>query len=581
MSDNHRYSSADEDTSRHIHRGARHPEQGTVEVDSADFFSPVPPSSDPTPPPKPPKNNHHNHPNHHTEPPRRPTPKKEPSAEAPKRGMILLVVQAVLSVAALIQLWRTQMLPVLYLVLLAALLVLLWLLVKRCQEYKVPGVVSRVFSVFLCAAMALGCVWAQQGLSALGSMTSGLLTGAEANQITKEPFVVYLSGVDNRGELTEKARSDVNILAVVNPKTKRVALINTPRDYYVDLAGTDSKDKLTHAGLYGVETSMATLGNLYGVNVEHYIRINFAGFINIIDAIGGVDVYSDQAFTSVGSPGYYDPTTFAEGWNHLDGKSALAFARERHAFASGDIQRGINQMKVIDAMVNKLKSPALLMGFSKLMDAAADCFVTSLSQDQITALVRMQLSDLASWDIQSCSVTGTSGKSSKCYSAKGQSLYVMKPDENSVNEAKALIASVLDGEGSVSDTAQTPEKSDVFTPTADPNAGASVPETPADSVIVEEPAESLPEETPAETPAESPAEQPADSEQQASTEAPAETPEAPAETTTPEQPSGSSSVSLPSQEQLEQAASSIQQAASTILDALLGATSSSSESTAG
>ena len=580
MSDNHRYSSADEDTSRHIHRGARRPEQGTVEVDSADFFSPVPPSSDPTPPPKPPKNNHHNHPNHHTEPPRRPTPKKEPSAEAPKRGMILLVVQAVLSVAALIQLWRTQMLPVLYLVLIAALLVLLWLLVKRCQEYKVPGIVSRVFSVFLCAAMALGCVWAQQGLSALGSMTSGLLTGAEANQITKEPFVVYLSGVDNRGELTEKARSDVNILAVVNPKTKRVALVNTPRDYYVDLAGTDSKDKLTHAGLYGVETSMATLGNLYGVNVEHYIRINFAGFINIIDAIGGVDVYSDQAFTSVGSPGYYDPTTFAEGWNHLDGKSALAFARERHAFASGDIQRGINQMKVIDAMVNKLKSPALLMGFSKLMDAAADCFVTSLSQDQITALVRMQLSDLASWDIQSCSVTGTSGKSSKCYSAKGQSLYVMKPDETSVNEAKALIASVLDGEGSVSDTAQTPEKSDVFTPTADPNAGTSVPETPADSVIVEEPAESLPEETPAETPAESPAEQPADSEQTASTETPAETPEAPAETT-PEQPSGSSSVSLPSQEQLEQAASSIQQAASTILDALLGAASSSSESTAG
>ena len=578
MSDNHRYSSADEDTSRHIHRGARRPEQGTVEVDSADFFSPVPPSSDPTPPPKPPKNNNHNH---HTEPSRRPTPKKEPqTAEDPKRGMILLVVQAVLSVAALIQLWRTQMLPVLYLVLIAALLVLFWLLVKRCQEYKVPGLVSRVFSVFLCAAMALGCVWAQQGLSALGSMTSGLLTGAEANQITKEPFVVYLSGVDNRGELTDKARSDVNILAVVNPKTKRVALVNTPRDYYVDLAGTDSKDKLTHAGLYGVETSMATLGNLYGVNVEHYIRINFSGFINIIDAIGGVDVYSDQAFTSVGSPGYYDPTTFAEGWNHLDGKSALAFARERHAFASGDIQRGIDQMKVIDAMVNKLKSPALLMSFSKLMDAAADCFVTSLSQDQITALVRMQLSDLASWDIQSCSVTGTSGKSSKCYSAKGQSLYVMKPDENSVNEAKALIASVLDGEGSVSDTAQTPEKSDVFTPTADPNAGASVPETPADSVIVEEPAESIPEEAPAETPAESPAEQPASSEQQASTETPAETPEAPAETT-PEQPSASSSISLPSQEQMEQAASSIQQAASTLLDALLGAASSSSESTAG
>ena len=569
MSDNHRYSSADEDTSRHIHRGARRPDQGTVEVDSADFFSPVPPSSDPTPPPKPPKNDHHNH---HTEPSRRPTPKKKPqTAEDPKRGMILLVVQAVLSVAALIQLWRTQMLPVLYLVLIAALLVLFWLLVKRCQEYKVPGLVSRVFSVFLCAAMALGCVWAQQGLSALGSMTSGLLTGAEANQITKEPFVVYLSGVDNRGELTDKARSDVNILAVVNPKTKRVALVNTPRDYYVDLAGTNSKDKLTHAGLYGVETSMATLGNLYGINVDHYIRINFAGFINIVDALGGVDVYSDQAFTSVGSPGYYDPTTFAEGWNHLDGKSALAFARERHAFKTGDIQRGINQMKVIDAMAEKLKSPALLMSFSKLMDAMADCFVTSLSQEQISALVRMQLSDLSSWDIQSYSVTGTGAKSSKCYSAKGQSLYVMKPDENSVNEAKALVAAVLGGEDKLTSTSQTPEKTDVHTPTEDPNAAVSVPEETPDSVIVEEPAESVPEETPAD--GETTPEAPADGEQSASTEAPAESEAQPAQGG--ETGGESPAISMPSQEQLEQAASSLHQAASTVLDALFGSSSSS------
>ena len=573
MSDEKRSRSrADEDTSRHIHRGARRPDRGTVEVDSTDFFSPRSPSNS-TPPPRPPRNNNRNY---RSEPLKRPVSKSSATtAKTSKLGKPLLVLQAILSVAALVQLWRTQMLPALYLVIITALLALLWLLVKRCQEYKVPGTVSRVFSIFLCAAMALGCIWAQQGLSALGSVTSGLLTGAEANQITKGPFVVYLSGVDNRGELTEKARSDVNILAVVNPKTKRVALINTPRDYYVDLAGTSSKDKLTHAGLYGVETSMATLGNLYGINVDHYIRINFAGFINIIDAIDGVDVYSDQAFTSVGSPGYYDPTTFAEGWNHLDGKSALAFARERHAFASGDIQRGINQMKVIDAMVNKLKSPALLMSFSKLMDAAADCFVTSLSQDQITALVRMQLSDLASWDIQSYSVTGTSGKSSQCYSAKGQSLYVMKPDENSVNEAKALIASVLDGEGTVSDTTQTPEKTDVFTPTADPNAGTSVPETPAESVIIEEPAESIPEETPTETPAEQPTEP---SEPNASTETPTE-PETPAETPA-ETPSESSSISLPSQEELEQAASSIQQAASTILDALFNAASSSTNEAA-
>ena len=564
MFDENDRSSHPDDTSRHIRRGARHEDDKTIEVDSSAFFAPEVPQPQ-SPPPKPPRNN----------PPSRkaPEPPREhkmtiPGESTPKRGVILLVLQAILSVGALVQLWRTQMLPALYLILITALLVLLWLLVKRCQEYKTPGAVSRVFSLFLCAGLAVGCVWAQQGLAALDNVTSGLITGAEANKITKEPFVVYLSGVDNRGELTEKARSDVNILAVVNPETKQVALINTPRDYYVDLAGTDSKDKLTHAGLYGVETSMATLGNLYGVNVEHYIRINFAGFISIIDAIGGVDVYSDQAFTSVGSPGYYDPTTFAEGWNHLDGKSALAFARERHAFASGDIQRGINQMKVIDAMMNKIKSPTVLMNFSKLMDAVSDCFVTSLSQEQISALVRMQLASLSDWDIQSYTVTGTSGKSSQCYSAKGQSLYVMKPDENSVNQAKELIASVLGGDGTVSDTQQTPEKTEVYTPTADPNAGTSVEESP-DSVIVEEPAESVPAEQPAdEQPAEPTPEAPAESE--ASTEAPAESEASSESTGGAETPS----ISLPTQEQVESAANSLHQAASTVLDALFGSSSS-------
>lgn len=557
----------EKDTSRHVHRGARNDPDKTVVVDSSAFFAPE--TAQPTPPPpakKPPKKSSVPAP----QPPRRSSGN---DYKPPKRGSVLLIVQAILSVAAFIQLCRTQMLPTLYLVIIAALLVLFWLLVKRCQEYKAPGTVSRVFSVFLCAMLAVGCVWAQQGLAALDNVTSGLISGAEANKITKEPFVLYLSGVDNRGELTEKARSDVNILAVVNPTTKRVALINTPRDYYVDLAGTDSKDKLTHAGLYGVETSMATLGNLYGIQVDHYIRIDFSGFISIIDAVGGVDVYSDQAFTSVGSPGYYDPTTFAEGWNHLDGKSALAFARERHAFASGDIQRGINQMKVIDAMANKLKSPTVLMSFSKLMDAVSNCFVTSLSQEQISALVRMQLGDLANWDIESCSVTGSSGKSSQCYSAKGQSLYVMKPDESSVSKAKELIASVLGGEGTVSDTQQAPEKTDVHTPTADPNAAVSVPETPADSVIVEEPVESIPEEeVPAdEPPAETTPEPPADGEQSASTEAPAE--EAPAESDSGDGSTEAPSISLPTQEQVEQAASSLHQAASTVLDALFGSSS--------
>ena len=565
MMDENDRSHEDRRSLRHISRKEGFEDTAPIEVDSSAFFSETPPEPPQTPPPpkrpsaQKPTHKHHDAP----VPPQAHPPVDGAVAVPSKWGNILLILQGLLSVLALVQLWRTQMLPVLYLVILAALLALLWLLVKRCQEYNVPGKVARVFSVFLCAAMALGCFWAQQGLSALGSMTSGLLTGAEANKITKEPFVIYLSGVDTRGELTENARSDVNILAAVNPVTKRVALVNTPRDYYVDLAGTSSKDKLTHAGLYGVETSMETLGNLYGVNVDHYIRINFAGFISIIDALGGVDVYSDQAFTSVGSPGYYDPTTFVEGWNHLDGKSALAFARERHAFASGDIQRGINQMKVIDAMLNKIKSPALLMGFSKIMDAASDCFVTSFSQDQISALVRMQLSDFAEWDIESYTVTGTSSSSTKCYSAKGQKLYVMKPDDSSVSKAREMLASVLGGEGTVADTTQKPEKTEVFTPTTDPNAAVS--EVPAESIPEEVPAESVPEET-------VPADQPADAEQPADTQTPE--PEAPAEGETGgDTPAEAPSISLPTQEEVEQAASSIYNAASSIWGAIQDAAS--------
>ncbi len=429
-----RASGASRHQPRKIRRSDELSSTDPVTVDSSDFFQPD--QEPPAPPPA-------------QAAPAASRPSKT-SEHPPIRGLLMLILtlQAILSAAALVQLYRTRMLPVYYLIVLAALLVLIWLLVYKCQRYKVRGFLTRVLSVLLSAGMAVGCVWAQQGLAALDKVTIGddTVTDYEAMAITTEPFVVYLSGVDNRGDLTEDARSDVNILAVVNPLTKRVALVNTPRDYYVDLAGTDSKDKLTHAGLYGVETSMATLGDLYGIEVDHYVRINFAGFIDIVDALGGIDVYCDEAFTSVGSPGYYDPTDFEEGWNHLDGAAALAFARERHAFATGDIQRGINQMKVIDAMLDKIKSPALLTSYSRLLAAVSDNFVTSLSSNQITALVRMQLSDFAAWDIENYSVTGSSSSSTHCYSAQGQKLYVMKPDEDSVAGAQELIQSVLSGE---------------------------------------------------------------------------------------------------------------------------------------
>lgn len=374
-------------------------------------------------------------------------PQSDKKRRAPASGGLLLLLQAALSGFAVYQLYRTQMFPMIYLAGFSAILFLAWLLAFRCRRMPIRGFLTRALSVVLCAALAVGCLFAQQGMDALQLITSGaVFADAETRQIVQKPFVVYLSGIDTRGALTEKARSDVNILAVIHPVSKRVVLINTPRDYYVPLAGTDSYDKLTHAGLYGVAASMDTLGNFYGMDVDHYVRINFAGFMGVVDALGGVDVYSDYTFTSVGSPGYYNPTDFTEGWNHLDGPAALAFSRERKAFASGDIQRGINQMKVIEAMLQKLKSPTVLLKYTRLISAISDCFITSLSSDQIAALVRMQLSDLAEWKVESYTVTGSNGSSTKCYSAKGQKLYVMLPDEASVSKAKGMVESVLSGE---------------------------------------------------------------------------------------------------------------------------------------
>ena len=249
---------------RSLHRLLHKAEQqdATVVVDSAAFFSELPPEQ--AAPPRRPQQNT----------PRSTVPGANGAYQPPKRGKILLIVQAILSVLALVQLWRTQMLPVLYLVVLAALLVLLWLLVKRCQEYKTAGTVSRAFSVVLCAAMAVGCVWAQQGLDALGNMTNGFLSNAEANKITKEPFVLYLSGVDTRGDLTEKARSDVNIIAAVNPVTKQVVLINTPRDYYVDLAEKGYYNRLISGNINQVVQvdSVACDFNSYPYKARTYAR---------------------------------------------------------------------------------------------------------------------------------------------------------------------------------------------------------------------------------------------------------------------------------------------------------------------
>ena len=269
--------------------------------------------------------------------------------------------------------------------------------------------------------------------------------------ITKQPFVVYCSGSDERdSDINAKTRSDVNILAVVNPKTRQILLINTPRDYYLPLAFNGEMDKLTHAGLYGVQESMAVLDNLYGTKTSYYGRVNFWGLIDIVDALGGIDVYSDYSFeTSAGDvAGYgYRTYSYTEGWNHLDGLEALMFARERHSFSDGDNQRGRNQMKVVQAIIEKATSPSVLANYQDLLKALSENFVTNISYDQITSLVQMMQKEGFSWNIQAMSAREGSGDTYQyCYSAPGDPLYVMPPDYEYVNTIKSVVDQVMNGE---------------------------------------------------------------------------------------------------------------------------------------
>ena len=258
--------------------------------------------------------------------------------------------------------------------------------------------------------------------------------------VTNNTFALYISGIDVAGDISTTSRSDVNIIAVVNPDTKQVLLLNTPRDYYVKLAIKNTPmDKLTHAGNYGVDTSMATLEMLYDTDIDYYFRVNFTGFKNVIDALGGIDVNSEYKFTT--THGGYN---IKKGINHLNGAQALGFVRERYAFGTGDNQRGKNQMAVITAVIDKMASSALLNDFSGLMDSLSGSFQTSMSSSQISSLVRMQLDEGGSWNVVNYAVTGD-GKNDYCYSL-GKANYVMVPHANTVENAKKLIQMVYDGE---------------------------------------------------------------------------------------------------------------------------------------
>lgn len=261
--------------------------------------------------------------------------------------------------------------------------------------------------------------------------------------ITKKPFNIYVAGGDAYGSIDNVTNTDVNMIITVDPVNRKVLLTSIPRDYYVNLPsfGDDAYDKLTHAGYYGIEESVKAIENLLDIDINYYVKVNFSTIEGVIDAIKGVDVYSDYSFNECAYGIYH----FNKGMNHLNGKQALAFARERKSFSDGDIQRVKNQQKVLTAIIDKVtSSTTLVTNFSQILDSVGNSFSTNMESKNINRFIKMQLNDMRSWSIESQNLVGTDFYT-YTYTYPNLQLYVMKQDENSIDVSKNKINKYLKG----------------------------------------------------------------------------------------------------------------------------------------
>ena len=261
------------------------------------------------------------------------------------------------------------------------------------------------------------------------------------NKITKtnldKPFNILISGIDTYGSINKVSRSDVNIIMSIDPTNNKILLTSIPRDYYVKLHTYNSYDKLTHAGIYGINESMNTISDLLDTKIDYYIRVNFDTLIQLVDSIGGIDVYSDTSFKT------YNKVSFNKGINHLDGKKALAYSRERKVFSEGDRKRGYHQQQVIEAIINKISnSKVLLSNYSNIINSLSNILQTNIPNNDIKKFINKELNNPQKWNIESINLDGYDA-SNYTYSMPGWLLYVMNPNEETVNNAKNKINEII------------------------------------------------------------------------------------------------------------------------------------------
>lgn len=287
-----------------------------------------------------------------------------------------------------------------------ALLVVTTVLLARRRRWKrILGIIIGALFIVVIGAVSyyLGTAYATMNKISAISNDSTAETGSGASiDPTQEPFNLYITGIDRWAGEQDLDRSDVNMIMTINPKTKKILLTSIPRDSYVKLHTAQQMDKLTHTGVYGVDETVNTVEDWLNIDLNYYLKLNFSSMRGIINAIGGIDVYSPVAFDSDISE-----YSYVKGWNHLNGKQALYFARERHAFEGQDSARVENQQRVVRAVIDKMTgSPAILLKYGEIMEVAGSNLSTNMSYDEIQDLVKMQMTDLASWDIESQKVEG-------------------------------------------------------------------------------------------------------------------------------------------------------------------------------
>lgn len=302
--------------------------------------------------------------------------------------------------------------------------------IKRSRK-----VTAFILSLILMVVYTVGTAYAVATHEFLGQVTAKK-KAEDAVDVTSKPFNIYISGMDTTGKITEEARSDVNMIITVNPKTHKVLMTSIPRDYLVELQNGE-KDKLTHTGLMGIDETTSDVEDLLGIKINYYVKVNYNTLKDLVNSIGGITINSDKAFIS-----YIGKYRFVEGENQLDGAKALAYARERHAYSDGDNHRVRNQQEVLKAIVNKLTgSTTLLTRYNKILKYLAPTMEMNLTRAEVKALVKFQLGKNPKWKFESNSLEGFDAFST-VYSAGNQQLYVMKPDEESIKKARQKIKEI-------------------------------------------------------------------------------------------------------------------------------------------